>query len=499
MKRNRLFRTFFSVTGVILLVKLAGFIKQAVTASAFGATIETDLISLSENFVGNIQYVLIQVLLTSFTAVYLHTRGEEEEQAKRFAMDVIRAFSLIALGLSAVILLVAPFIARIIAPGYGPELSSQLTDYLRLFAPALVLFVWTATFHALLNANRRFIPGELTGLYQSVIIIAFIIFFRKTLGVQTLVLAFFAYHIWNTLYLGVLSRQYCGRSRGNPFQNKAVRQLLRMAGPLLLGYSMVYINQQVDKALSSGLEPGTVTALGYAAVLSNLVGTFIGSFCTILFTDITAHIVKEDHGGAAKLASRAVSLLFSIFLPISILTVLCAEDVTSIVFARGAFDAAAVHSAALALQGYAFSFVPLVLRDLFSRFQYGYQNTRQPMINSSLGIAANIVLSITLCPYFGVFGITFASSVSVLLCGILNTLTARRHNKLLSFRLLGNLLPWLAAGGTLCALAAHWCLGQFQNAVPIVRFSLSTLLGGGAYLLVVTPPLWRLLRRQRIE
>lgn len=496
LKHSRIFREFFTVGGVILVAKLAGFIKQMVTASVFGATIETDLINLSENFVGDLQYVLVQVLLTSFTTVYLHTREKGETQAKSFAMDVIRAFSIIALGLSAAVLLAAPFVARIIAPSYSPALAARLTGYLRLFSPVLVLFVWIAVFHALLNANRRFIPGELIGFNQSIIVIVLVCSLQKHFGVQTLALAFFIYHIWNTLYLGILSRQYWSRSQGNPFQNESVKQLLWMAGPLLLGYSMVYVNQQVDKILSSSLEHGTVTALGYAAVLSNLVGTFIGSFCSILFTDITARIARADHTGAAALASRAASLLLLIFLPISILTVLCAEDVISIVFARGAFDAAAVRSAAHALRGYALSFVPLVLRDLFSRFHYGYQDSRHPMVNSSLGITANIALSIALCPRFGVFGITFASSVSVLLCGILNMLTARRHNKTLSFLPLLKQLPWLLAGGVLCLLAAQRGIALLVNVPPIIRFPLVTLMGFCAYLPAAIPTLWKFLRKE---
>lgn len=498
MKGNRIFRTIFSVSSVILLAKLLGFAKQAVTASTFGATIETDLISLSEGFIGNIQYVLVQVLLTSFTTIYIHAREKEEEkQARSFAMDAVKVFSLIALGLSAVVLLAAPLIARIIAPSYSPELSTRLTGYLRLFAPALVLSIWIAVFHALLNAHRRFIPGELTGLNQSVIVIALVLALGKTAGVQTLALAFFVYHIWNTLYLGALSRRYWGQSRGNPFQNKEVRQLLRMACPLLLGYSMVYINQQVDKALSSGLEQGTVTAMGYAAVLSNLVGTFIGSFSSILFTDVTIHISKGEDVKAAELTARAATLLSLVFLPVSILTALCAEDVVTTVYGRGAFDAAAVNTAAQALRGYALSFIPLVLRELFSRFQYGYQDTHRPMVNSSIGIAFNIVLSVVLCPRMGVLGITLASSVSVLVCGVLNAVTARRHSCVLSFRPLLKVLPWMAAGGLLCVFAAQWGLGAFSARSSLVRFALIALLGFGAYLPIVALPLRGLLRTRK--
>lgn len=483
-----------SVTGVILLSKLLGFVKQMVTAGTFGATIETDVINLAEGFIGNIQYVLVQVLLTAFTATYIHIQEEGEMSAKRFAMDTAKAFSLIAAILAAGVILGASFISRIIAPSYAPEISAQLTWYLRLFAPALILFVWIAVFHALLNANQRFVPGELTALNQSVILIALILLLKNYLGVRVLALAFVLYNIWNTLYLGVLSRQYWGRSGGNPFHNPSVRKLLRMAAPLLLGYSMVYINQQVDKILSSGLETGTVTAMGYSAVLSNLVGTFIISFCSILFTYITTRISQADHVGAAALALRAASLLVLAFLPISILTILCAEDIVAVIYGRGAFNAGNVYIAGQALIGYAFMFVPLVLRELFSRFQYGYQDSRRPMVNSTIGIAANIVLSIALCPRFGVLGITFATSVSVGVCGILNAFSSRKYNSALRFSPLLRQVPLLAAGGIVCALIAIWGNRVFAGQSALLRFILVTLCAGGGYLLAVSPLLWKLLR-----
>lgn len=494
--QSGIFRAFSSVTVLIFLSKIMGFIKQMLVAGTFGATIETDIVNLSEGFIGNIQYVLVQVLLTSFTAAYINMREQGESEAKHFAMDTIKAFSLVAAALAAAIILGAPVVARVLAPSYSPEHSARLAGYLRLLAPALILFVWMAVFHALLNANRRFIPGELTSLNQSVILIVLLLLLRDVMGVQVLLLAFALYHVWNTLYLGISSRRYWGRAPGNPFQNQTVRKLFKSVGSLLLGYSMVYINQQVDNILASGLPAGTVTAMGYAAVLSNLVGTFITSFTSILFTYITTRISREEHEGAASLTVRSASILVLAFLPISILTILCAEDIVSVVYGRGAFGGDGILIAGQALIGYAFMFVPLVLRELFSRFQYGYQDFRRPMVNSAVSIALNIVLSVALCPHLGVFGITLATSVSVLLCGFLNLTSARRHNAALSFRTLIKLLPWALFGGVLCVLAAIWTLRTFSGMHPLLRFLLTVLCGGGAYLIPVSPLLWRLLRKR---
>lgn len=498
MKQSRIFRSLFSVTGIILLGKLLGFVKQAVTASAFGATIETDLISLSQNFIGDIQYLLTQVLLVSFTTLYIHTREKDELTAKQFTTDTIKVFSLISSAFTIMILLAAPAISRIIAPSYPTELSLRLSRYLRLFSPVLILFSWTAIFHSLLNASRRFIPGELISVNQSVIQIVLVLLFQHLFGVKTLLFSFFSYTVWNVFYLGFLSRRYClSHSHAhNPFQNPSVRKLLRMAGPLFLGYSVVYVNQQVDKIISSSLESGTVTAMGYAAVLSNLVSTFIVSFCSILFTDITTCISQDNHQGAASLTVRAASLLTLFFLPVSILTILSAQDIVAIVFGRGAFDSTAVHIASQALAGYGLMFVPLIFRELFSRLQYGYQDSRMPMLSSTISIVTNIFLSIALCPYFGVLGITAASSVSIVICGILNVIFAKRLSSCLLLKPLLHQLPFFIIGGIVCCFISLWLSSALADYSPLLRFTASVFCAGGGYFLVVSPLLWSLLRNQ---
>ena len=494
MKRNTLFRTLCSVTGLVILTKLLGFVKQMVVASSFGTTIETDIINLSQNLIYNLQYPLAQALLTAFVSIYIYAIANDEHEGKRFAMDTLKVFSVIGVGLSALVFLAAPLIARILAPTYSQELSSSLSWHLRLFSPLILFYIWKSVFISLLNSNNRFIPSELTGVFQSILQISIVLLLQRQFGVKTLNISFLVYTVWNVVFLGILTKKYFHSSQGNPLQNPNVRKLLRMTGPLLLGHSMVYINQMVDQSLVSGLSQGTLTALNYALVLYNMVTTFIMMFCAVLFTHITTCISREDHEGAAKLTLRSVSLLSLIFLPVTIIAVLCAEDVVTITFGRGAFGAESITASARALMGYCLSFVPLIFRELFARFQYGYQDSRQPMINSSVGIAVNIALSIILCPHLGVWGITFATTVSIVICGVLNMASAKRHNRFLSFKSLLWQIPFLVVGSILCALLVSWGKTFFAPQAPLVRFILITLCSGCAYLLAVSPLLWKLLR-----
>lgn len=498
MKNNRITATVFSVTGLLIVSKLLGFIKQMVTASAFGTTLETDLISLSFGFVDDLQYLLTQTLITALVTIYIHTREQGgEEAACRFAFHTWKAFTLISSGIALLAALCAPLMARLLAPGYDADTSARLSRCLRLVAPAILLFVWIAIFNALLHANKRFLPGEIISIHQSLWMIVLVLLFKARIGVSIMLVAFGIYSLWNTGYTALLSRRYWRVSRGDPFQNPSVRELLKMMLPLLLGYSLVYVNQMVDKALVSGLEDGTVTALGYAAVLSNLVSTFITTFASMLFAYVTTHIASGDENGAADLTEQAAIVLQTVFLPVCLLTILCAEEIVTVIYARGAFSAESVQICAQALRGYAFMFPPLVFREVYSRFLYGHRDSKRPMVNSSIAVVCNIVLSIALCPRFGVFGVTVATSISVALCGVLNLHSARRAHPELHSAALLRALPWLLTGSIACLAVAGTGLHIFSGTAPLPRFALTALLGIAAYALAAAPLLLRLLRQLR--
>lgn len=493
MKRG-IFKTVFSVTGVIIVAKLLGFAKQAVTAGLFGATLETDLINLSQGLLGNLDYVLVQILLTSFTAFYIRLVDTDPGEVRGVISDTLKAFVLIATGAAALAFAAAPLAARILAPSYGAEELARLTRYMRLFLPLLPLFAFSAVFTALLNAHKLFLPAELVSVNQSLLSLLLLPLFCRVLGARSLILTFFAYTIWNLLFLGFLSRQYWRLERGgNPFSNPHVKELLRICAPLLLSYSMVFVNQQVDKSLTSGLGEGAVTALGYGSILANLVNSFIISFCSILFTYTASAISREEHQEAAALAVRATGLLSLAFLPVCLLTVLCARDVVDIAFGRGAFDARAVDASARALQGYGLLFIPMVLREVFTRFQYGYQDTRRPTTASCISILCNIVLSVLFSRFWGIFGIACATSVSVLVCGLLNLIYSRKLNRFLDVTPLLHGLPWIFLASGACLTAAIGMNRLLADAAAYLRFPAAALCGLVVYALLVCPVLLELL------
>lgn len=473
--RKSIIKALFSVSGLVILGKLLGFIKQAVSAGYFGATAHTDIISLSEGIITDVDYLLVQTLITAFIPVYIGIKQKDEKKSWDFVSNTLLLFSSISIVLVLLIEIFAGVISKVIAPSYSSELTGMLAGYVRFFAPVLIIIVLLALFNALLKANSHFIPGECISLVQSVITIILTVAIGRRVGPDVIAIAFFSYSIVNFMFLAAYSKRYWKFEMSNPFKDENVFALLRIMGPMMFGYAMIYINQQVDKIIVSGLEPGTITSMHYAAALSNFITAFIGSTCSVIFTHIADNVSKGNDKRAVDLVNNFGIVYTTVLFPISILTIFNAKDIVTIVFGRGAFDKVAVNYSTDALIGYAFMFVPLIFRELFSRFQYAYQDSKKPMINSSIGISVNIVLSILLSRWWGVRGVTFATSVSVFVTALLNVASARQLNADLSFKsYLRYLFFWLA-GGAVCFVFTKIGSSILADCGPIVRFLAITL------------------------
>lgn len=488
--RSKIFRSILSVSGIVIFAKILGFVKQVVTANAFGATQQTDLISLSEGLISNLDFLLVQSLITAFVPSYIKAKRNGDIQSTRFVSNTIKVFLVLTVAISCLFIVIAPFIAKILAPSYSEELTFRLTRYIRIYAPAIIAIVEIAVFNALLKANKSFIPGELVSVNQSIIIILSVIILDNKIGPDSLVVGFFGYAIFNCIFLAIYAKRYWRLEKGNPLRDANIMHMLKMMGPLLLGYSMIFVNQQVDKIIVSGLGSGTVTAMTYASTLSNFVNTFVASVCGVLFTYISENVADKKENDAANLTLDSVAQITTLLLPISILTILNANDIVTIVFGRGAFDSNAVEKCSQALIGYGFVFVPYGFRELYSRFQYAYGNSKQPMINSSIAIVFNIIFSIALSVKLGVLGVTIATSISVMICAVMNIVSSHKINKHLNVsKIIMKYLPrWMF--GALCCIVVTFAGKYFMATYsPIIRFVIITLISFIGYSLFLMPVL----------
>lgn len=489
--KSEIFKNIISVSGIVLIAKLLGFVKQMVMAASFGATVETDLISLSEGLISNMDYLLVQVLITAFIPIYIEVKKESGKKATVFVSNTLVTCMLASALIIAVLFVSAPLIAKIIAPAYTGRLHTSLTRYIRIYAPTILLMFICAIFNALLRANKRFLPGELVSVIQSITVVILALLLSKRAGVKALVISYFAYTVINTVFLTLAAKKEWTFIRAGKLYDRYTARLMKMAFPLFFGYAMIFINQQVDKVIVSGLGEGVVTAVGYAAVLSNLIATLTGSICSVTFSYISQYVADGREKEAGDLVRKSAVLFTTFLVPVCVLILFNAEDIVKSVYGRGVFSDSAVTYTAVALTGYGVSVVFYAYRELFTRLQYSYHDSRQPMINSSIGIVFNIIFSIILSKFIGVFGVTLASSISTMICAVLNILTSHRQNKYLGMSSMVRYLPFWTVGGIVCAFISAKSSGMPADVSAVLRLVTVSAISLVSYGIICSPVFWR--------
>ena len=470
-KKSGIVKAIFSVTTIVIIVKIIGFVKQIVTAYYFGTTIETDLISLSQGLIGDFDFFITHALVTALTAVYIKNK-ESEEESKDIVSGIFKIFIPISLVFASVFFLGSFLFAKLVAPTYDGDLQSRLSYYIKIFSPFVVLQIIISISSAVLTANKRFLWQQLVGFNQSIFIIAFVLLFKEQLGIWTLVIGFCAATAFNVVFTGIPSKKYWSFNlRTNPFKNKNVVSILKMMLPLLIGYAMIYVNQIVDKIISSGLEEGSVTALNYSGVLLNLILTLVTSILSVLFVYITYNISKNNHDKASNLVANSIILLTVAFLPISLLVCLFNKEIVTIVYMRGSFDEHGVFLTSQALLGYGICIVPYCIKELFARYLYGYEDSKHPMINSCVGIAINIATSIVLSRFIGILGIAIGSSAADIVCALLNVIVAKRKTHLKVFKPFLKSFPFLGIEIIICVSAFLASKFFFEESI-LIKLSL---------------------------
>lgn len=485
-KSKSILTTTILVAAMTLSFKLLGFVKQAVIAYYFGTTGETDAYNLAYNFVGTMTSALVRAISISMVSIYTHTLVQKGKEA---ASKLICACLEFMLPIAPVILLFTyiftPLIAKILAPSYTPSESLVLQHYLQICFPFFIFSIFTMVGMALMDSNKDFAISRVESLIVSTITILCCVLLYKTLAVKSLVLAQYLSYIVFILLLFFRSKRYMTYSFVRFKDVPEIKTILVAALPVFIGNSVFQINKIVDGSISSGLGDGNPTALSYAIVLEDLVvNVIINNVVDILYVNFSALAAEGNTKKLCDTMKAAVNSMICLMTPITIITIMCAQEVVTIVFNRGNFDKNSVVMTTAALIGYAVGFISAGVRDIASRGLYAFKDTKGPMITGFFAVAANVFFSIILSRYIGIMGVAIASSICLTVNFIINSIMLRKYIPEYSLLQLIPIFLKQIPGGIVLVFIILGVKRLFTS--DILVFSFSAVIGLAVYALILT-------------
>lgn len=428
-KKKGTIKTVASISVMIVFFKILSFFRQTVTAYYFGATTQTDSYYVAYGFIMGIISGAVSALTISTIAVYTKIRIIEGiNEASRLINSLIEISFPVLLGIVLVIIIFAPGIAKILAPGYDEEQLAVVSNYIRVLAPSLLILSVQFTMSSVLDSNKSFFAPRMETFAYNIAAIIACLFFSKAYGIKSLLIAQLIAAFSFSLFLIFSASKYHRLFLTGVKNVRGLKEAVITMLPLLISNSVVQINEMVDKAITSSLGNGATSSLYYSQTLHQFViGVLITSVTNVMITDFSEMVAKNQISDIRERLSKANNFLICVLLAISVVVVFGAKDIVKIVYFRGSFSEEAVELTSRSLIGYSLGFGIIAVNAMLSTTLYAFRKTKKTLISCVVSIMVNCLLSIVLSRFWGIIGVTIGTCISSAVGLLINYLFLRKH------------------------------------------------------------------------
>jgi putative peptidoglycan lipid II flippase len=203
-------------------------------------------------------------------------------------------------------------------------------------------------------------------------------------------------------------------------RDKRLKAIFILIIPVIIGAGANTLNMVVDKNIASSLKVGSVSALDYAQKLIFFINSIITtSIASVVYPLMANMRNNNDKDGFVEILKKSIIYLALLLIPITVGIAIFDRDIVKIVYERGKFTEYAVNLTTLSLLGYSFGIFFTGIRDILNSTLFSMGQTKITTINGIIGVAINIIFSISLSRYIGIVGIAMASVIAMAVTAIL--------------------------------------------------------------------------------
>jgi len=404
----------------VLLSRVMGLVRDKIISYAFGAGVEADIYFTAFVVPDFINYLLAGGYF-SITLVPLLSSAFEKDRADgwRFFSAAVCWAALAITALTAVAWIFAAPLARAIAPGFAPEATARLAEFLRIILPAQICFLPGACFTALLYLRKQFTIPAITPLVYNGGIILF-----GVLGIALAPESGMKGFCWGVLFgalcgsllLPMLAVRAGGLEFAPCLSHPLMKRVLVLALPLMLGQSIVVLDEQFVRIFGSLAGDGSVSLLNYArrimqvpvGVIAQAAGLASYPFLVSL---ITEGKMGEFHGKMREAMGSAVLVA----LPVSLWMMAAAEPIMRLIFQQGNFGSTDAEQSGLLLMIMMAAVVFWTIQQMLGRAFYAFQDMLTPAITGTVVTVATLPLYWAGATWLGAPGVALAGSAGIAL------------------------------------------------------------------------------------
>lgn len=417
----------------ILLSRVAGLARQKLFAHLLGSGLEAAAFSAATRIPNVLQNLLGEgVLSASFIPVYAGLRAKGQlDEARRMAGAVFGLLSLLVGLVVAVGLFGAPWLVRLIAPGYEGEAYALTVALVRIIFPGTGVLVLSAWCLGILNSHKRFFLSYVAPVVWNGAIIAVLLAKWGTPGAELI-----TWVAWATVAGSVLQflvqlpnvlRLLGGLDARPSVSSASVREVLRNFGPAVAARGVVQVSAWVDLALASLVSVRAVSVLTYAQTIALLPISLFGmSIAAAELPEMSADATRGEAERAAVLQERlraGLERLAFFVVPSAAAFLLLGDLLCAVLLESGRFTARDSRLGWYLLVGSGVALLAQTSGRLFSSTLYALKDTRTPLRFAAIRVTVGVALGFVSVRW-GAAALGLPTDVAVVFLTLVSSVTA---------------------------------------------------------------------------
>ena len=415
-RNRRIVRSTLTVMIAFAAAKLISLVQTLIIAQVFGVGSELDAY-VAANRIPELIVILISggALTHAFIPVFSGFLATGDlEAAWQLSSNLISAIFTLALGLSAVVFALAPWlVSAVVAPGFDAGTANSTVDMMRVLLLSTIIFSVSGIFSGILNSHQHFLLPALAPIMFDIGILAGVLFLLPRFGIRGIAFgAVLGAALHFSIQLPGLVR-YRMRWRfelglGNPQLWRVIRLML----PRIGGLGVFSLNFLVMNNIASRLGVGSVSALDWGWRLMQIPQTLLGTAMGIvIFPTLAALSEMNDLTGKRDAMSGALRFILISSVPAAIGLIVLGRPLVSLL-ERGAFDASASALVYSTLSMFTLGLIVHSALEVVARSFYADKDTLTPLFAALGGAAINFAAAILLSDLRAVDAGSFLNSVA---------------------------------------------------------------------------------------
>jgi putative peptidoglycan lipid II flippase len=415
-----LLKTLAAVSGMTMISRVTGLLREILIARAFGASAYTDAYNVAFRIPNLLRRLFAEGAFSqAFVPILAEYKSKKGDGATKELVDHVATVLTWTLLLICILgIAAAPIVVYFIATGLksDPAPFEASVVMTRIMFPYIGFMSLVALAGGILNTWRQFKIPAFTPVLLNLSFIAASLFLAPHLKqpVYALAIAVFvggvlqlAIQIPALLKIGMLPR--IAFNPGPALRDAGVRRVLKQMVPATFAVSVAQISLMINTNIASRLPHGSISWLSYADRLMEFPTALLGvALGTILLPSLSKANSDGDSHEYSELLDWGLRLTFLLALPAAVGLATLSEPLTAALFHYGKFNAQDVAMTERALIAYGVGLIGIILVKILAPGFYAKQDIRTP-VKIGIGVLISTqLMNLLFVPWIAVAGLALS-------------------------------------------------------------------------------------------